>query len=452
MKITFLGAVEEVTGSRYFIESEEKKILVDCGFFQGDKKLSARNLEPFPVDPGSIDAVMLTHAHIDHTGYIPALVKNGFKGKIYCTKATYALCSILLVDSGAIQEQDAKRAYGNQDSSSPSTQPLYTAMDATYALSFFHTLDYHEVVNIGKSLTVHLVPAGHILGASCVVLSDGKQTITFSGDLGRPRDPIMKAPSHIKQTDFLVLESTYGDRLHGQGDPIKELGDAIHKTVARGGVVIIPVFAVARAQMILYCLYQLKQQKAIPEIPIFLDSPMAINVTKLYASFSDEHKLSPALCKEIFSVATYTPTVNESKQIDEAHNSSIIVAGSGMADGGRVQHHLQHFISNPKNTVVFVGFQAEGTDGRALVDGAKDIEIYDKVYTVRANIQMIDSLSAHADYSEILEWLGYFECAPKKVFISHGEAASAQSLKKKIEELFGWSVEIPTYLESFDLD
>jgi len=450
MKITFLGAVEEVTGSKYLIEHEDTKILVDCGLFQGEFK--KHNWDKFPIEPSSIDAVVLTHAHIDHTGYIPALVKNGFRGKIYCSKATLALCSILLIDSGYLQEEDAKNANKEGYSRHHPALPLYTGADAQNSLTFFQVVDYNKILKIGKSLNVTLISSGHILGASFVVISDGKQTITFSGDLGRPNQPVMKSPPHLKKTDFLVVESTYGDRLHEKDDPIEVIGEIVNKTVAKGGVIIIPAFAVGRTQMILYYLYQLKQKKIIPDIPIFLDSPMAINVTNLLCKFKDEHKLPENLCEDVCGIAAYTSTVEESKHIDRIKSSAIIVAASGMASGGRVLHHFRHFISDSKNTILFVGFQAEGTRGRALVDGAKKIKIHGKTYQVNAKIKKIDSLSAHADYNEILEWLGYFESGPKKVFITHGEKESAESLKKKIEEKFGWSVMVPKYLESFELD
>lgn len=452
MKITFLGAVEEVTGSRYLVENEDIKILVDCGMFQGPPEITQRNLEPFPIDPKSIDAVVLTHAHIDHTGYIPAFIKNGFKGKIYCSKGTYALCSLLLVDSGSLQEKEAKNSGQRGGPDHPPAVALYTARDAQMSLKFFQTIDYDTVTSIGASLKITLIRSGHILGSSFVIVSDGKQKLTFSGDLGRPYDLILKSPPHLKQTDFLVIESTYGNRLHEKGDPINALGQMINETVKKGGVFIIPCFAVGRTQTILYCLYQLKQKKAIANVPIFLDSPMAISVTDLLCKFKDEYTISASLCKDISEIAIYTRTADESKQIDRIEHPAIIIAGSGMADGGRVMFHLKHFISDPKNTVVFVGFQAEDTAGYSLVNGAKMIKLHEKSYVVRAEIKRIDTLSAHADYNEILEWLGYFENSPKKVFITHGEIEAAQSLKKKIEERFGWSVVIPKYLESFDLD
>ncbi len=452
MKIAFLGAAGEVTGSRYLLEKDDTKLLVDCGLFQGGKKLRKRNWDPFPIDPHKIDAIVITHAHIDHIGYIPLLIKNGFKGKIYCSKATYALCAILLLDSGAIQEEDAKK-YNKEGSSDHSPAlPLYTVADAENSLKYFQTVGYDEVFTVGGSLNITLICSGHILGASFVVVSDDTETVTFSGDLGRPDLPIMKSPPHIKETDYLILESTYGNRLHKDADPMKVLGDIVSKTVAQGGIVIIPAFAVGRTQMILYYLYQLKEKKVIPDIPIYLDSPMAISVTDLFCQFSNEHKLSSSLCAKVFDDVIYTRNVKESKKLDRLKRPAVIISGSGMADGGRVADHFKQYIPHAQNTVIFVGYQAKETRGRALIEGAKDIKIRGKSYPVHAAIKKINSLSAHADYDEILEWLSYFEKKPKKVFLTHGEIESALALQKKIEERFGWSVVIPKYLDSFDLD
>lgn len=439
MKITFFGAVGQVTGSRYLVEDGGTKILVDCGLFQGDRKLTKRNWDEFPIDPRSIDSIILTHAHIDHTGYIPLLVKNGFTGKIYCSKATYALCEILLVDSGSLQEQEAEN-------------PLYTIVDAQRSLNAFVPIEYDQSMTIGESLTFKLVASGHILGASFVIISDGKRTLSFSGDLGRPNQLIMKSPPPLEQTDYLVLDSTYGDRLHAEGNPLEVLGNLVNKMVAKGGVLILPVFAVGRAQTILYCLYELKQKKIIPDIPIFLDSPMAIKVTNLFCNFNDEHTLPPALCNDIFHVATFIRTIEQSQRIDHLKSPSIIVAASGMASGGRVLDHLKHYISSARNTIAFVGFQAKSTIGGFLTDGAKELKIDNKPYPVRAHITTIDMFSAHADFNETLEWLSHFKVAPKKLFLTHGEPEARQSLKKKIEKRFGWLVEIPEYLESFQLD
>lgn len=451
MKITFLGAVEEVTGSKYLVESGNTKVLVDCGMFQGKKEIRKRNWDEFPIAPSSIDAIIVTHAHMDHTGYIPVLVKNGFKGVIYCTKATYELCAILLVDSGYLQEEDAKKINDAGYSSHSPALPLYNAYDAELSLKFFHPVNFDVATKV-KDFTFTLKPAGHILGASFVILSDDKKTISFSGDLGRPDQPIMKAPTHLTHTDYLVVESTYGNRVHEEFDSVQMLADVINKTVAKGGVTIIPAFAVGRTQIIIYYLYQLLQKKAIPNIPIFLDSPMAINVTNLYCNFTDEHKLPANICTDIFAIAQYTQSVAESRKIDRIDKPAIIIVGSGMADGGRILDHFKRFISDAKNTVVFVGFQAKGTNGRDLIEGAKTISIHGKTYEVHAQIEKINSLSAHADSNEILEWLSYFKTAPQKVFITHGEIDAAEALQKKIKERFGWDAIVPKYLESFNLD
>lgn len=457
MKITFLGAAEEVTGSRYLVEDAAVKILVDCGMFQGPPESFQRNMEPFPIDPKSIDALVITHAHIDHTGYIPALVKHGFKGPIYCSKATYALCGVLLRDSGFLQEQAARNSYmGGPDH--PPAVALYTVQDAENALKLFKPVEYDLVIHVGKTLQVTLIRSGHILGSAFVVISDGTQKLTFTGDLGRPHQLIMKSPQALTQTDFLVIESTYGDKLHVKSDTtqitdtVKRIGEVVNATVAKGGVLIIPCFAVGRTEEMLYSLYQLQQNNTIPKIPIFLDSPMAINIANFFCDYEGEYALSTASCRDMFSIATYTNTVEESKQIDHITHPAIVIAGSGMADGGRVLFHVQHFISDPKNTVLFVGFQVRGTHGYALVHGAKTIHIGGYTYPVRAEIHVIETLSAHADFNEILAWLGHFEQKPKKVFVTHGEIEAARSLKDKIEKRFGWSVVIPKYLESFELD
>lgn len=441
MKITFLGGVGTVTGSKYLIEHNDTKVLVDCGLFQGDDSTTHHNWDVFPISPETIDAIILTHAHIDHTGYIPALVKNGFKGPIYCSHATGEISVILLLDSAVLQEEKAKTRQ---------VAPLYTKEDAAYALQFFKAVDYDTVITI-QSLQVTLIRSGHILGSAFVSVFDGKEKLFFSGDLGRPEQPILKSPPYIKETDYLVLESTYGNRVHSEDDPEKMLGDVIHETVKRGGVIVIPSFSVMRTQTILYYLYQLKQKKQLPEIPIFLDSPTGIGVTNLFCKFTDEYILAPSLCNAMVSIATDTFTAEQSKKLDRMTHSAIIIAGSGMAEGGRVPHHLAQFITDPKNTILFVGYQAKSSRGGLLVDGAREVQIYDKTYPVRAAIKVIHSLSAHADMNEILAWLSHFEKAPKKLFLTHGEPDSAQALKKRIEERFKWTVVIPTYEQSFDL-
>ena len=451
MKITFFGAVEEVTGSRYLISHQDQKILVDCGMFQGPPEIAQRNYKPFPIDPRTIDAIVLTHAHIDHTGYIPALVKNGFSGPIYCSRGTYALCSLLLIDSGKIQEHNAQKRTERGGPNHPPSIALYTAQEAENALRSFKPTEYDTTITIGE-LRITLVRSGHILGSAFVIISDGSQTLTFSGDLGRPQQLILKSPPPLTHTDYLVLESTYGDRMHKDEDTLKVISKVVHEAVAKGGILIIPSFAVERTETILYCLYQLREKKAIPDIPIFLNSPLAIRVAELLCDFKEEYKFSSALCKDMRSIATYTPTPEESMQLEHVNPPAIIIAGSGMGDGGRVLFHFQQFISDPKNTILFVGYQARGTLGHTLTHGAQTVTIDNKPYTVRADIKKLDTLSAHADYEEILEWLSHFTHAPKKVFLTHGEIKAATALQHKIEERLGWNVIMPTYKESFELE
>lgn len=446
MKITFMGGTQEVTGSRYLLENKGIKLLVDCGLFQGPKELRKRNYDPFSVDPSSITAIVLTHAHIDHTGFIPAVVKNGFKGRIYCSRPTFELCKIMLIDAAKIQEEDANKKGSD-------VEPAYTVADAEYSLKLFAPVDYDAALNIDDAFQVTLIQSFHILGAAFVRVSDGNEMLTFSGDLGRPEQLIMKAPPAVKQTDFLVLESTYGNRLHKEIDPVASLGQMVKKTIDQGGVVIIPAFAVGRTQTIIYSLFKLKQEGIIPaDTPIFLDSPMAISVTQLYCRYEDEHKLPKNNCSAVFDQVIYTRTVKQSKKLDHFDKPAIIIAGSGMADGGRVADHFQHYISDPKNTVIFTGYQAHGTQGRALIEGAEDIDIRGKRYPVRATITKLNALSAHADYKEILDWLSHFTQAPKTTFLTHGEIDSAKALKEKIEDRFGWKVVIPEFMQSFDLE
>lgn len=451
MKITFLGATETVTGSKYLIEENSIKVLIDCGLFQGYKELRLRNWDVFPLAPASIEAVILTHAHIDHSGYIPLLVKKGFRGKIYCSKATYDLCSLLLPDSGHLQEEDAERANRHGYSKHHPAMPLYTEDDAKTSLKYFHPVDFGKTYFLKEDLHFRLSRSCHILGSAFITLSNGSKDIVFSGDLGRPHDPIMCSPTKIDDATYIVIESTYGDRLHDTQDPAKKLGEIIRKTVTQGGSIIIPSFAVGRAQSILYYLHKLKEAKAIPDIPIFLDSPMAVNTTQLLCKYKNEHRLPDTLCSEVSHIATYINSVEASKQLDQSVMPSIIISASGMATGGRVLHHLKHYVTDPKNTILFTGFQAGGTRGDRLLKGEKVIKIHGELVPVRAKIEALHNLSAHADYEEILSWLSNFQKPPQKIFITHGEHYSAASLKAKIEERFGWTVYVPSYGYSEEL-
>ena len=446
MKLTFLGATGTVTGSKYLLEKDGHKILIDCGLFQGLKELRQRNWENLPLNASSLSAVLLTHAHLDHSGYIPLLVKQGFKGPIYCSGATFDLCSILLPDSGFLQEEDAASANRHGYSRHKPALPLYTQKDAEQSLKSFKTVAFGKRTDLKNGLTFTLGRAGHILGASFIQINDGATSILFSGDIGRLNDPVMKAPEPIPQSDYIVIESTYGDRLHDKSNSLDDIKKIISKTTGRGGTVIIPAFAVGRAQNILYYLHKLKTEKAIPDVPIFLDSPMAIDATELMCKYKQDHRLPEELCGDVCHIARYVRTPEESKKLDHSNGMpSIIISASGMATGGRVLHHLKHFIGDTRNTVLFAGYQAEGTRGRALVNGAKEIKFHGQMWPVRAEVINLGNLSAHADYEEILTWLGGMKEAPRRVFVTHGNPEAAVSLKSKLENKLGWKVAVPSY-------
>jgi metallo-beta-lactamase family protein len=451
MDIQFIGATGTVTGSKYLLSSDSHKVLVDCGLFQGQRQLRDRNWEPLPINASEITSVLITHAHIDHTGYIPLLIKHGFRGKIYCSHGTAELCKLLLLDSGHLQEEEARYANKHTYSKHTPALPLYTRQDAEECLKYFHPIDFNHEIDLGENLKFQLMPAGHILGSSLIKINDGKKSILFTGDLGRPHDIMMKPPTIVHDADYLVLESTYGNRLHSDIDPKVELAEVINRTSHRGGVTIIPAFAVGRAQAILYLIYMLKKEKKISDIPIYLDSPMATDATDLYCRHASEHRLSEEICKLMCKVAQYVNSPNESKALDQQQSPKVIISASGMATGGRVLHHLKAFISDRRNSVLFTGFQAAGTRGEALVHGKNPIKIYGESIPVRAEIVFQDSLSAHSDYSETLGWLKHFQHPPKQVFLTHGEPLAADVLRQKIEEQLNWKCEIPTYLENVHL-
>ena len=447
MQLTFLGATNTVTGSKYLLTAGGKKFLIDCGLFQGQRDLRHRNWDKLPLHPREIEAVLLTHAHIDHTGYLPVLIKNGFKGKIYCTQGTKALSAILLPDSGYLQEEDAARANRYGYSKHKPALPLYTQQDGADALRQFQALAFNKPYQLTDNLVVTFLPAGHIVGSALIQFAYHGKTLVFTGDLGRPHDPIMKPPTIISNIDYLVTESTYGDRLHDDIDPLDQMASAIQETAANGGSIIIPAFAVGRTQDILYFLYLLKEAKRIPDIPIFLDSPMAEDVSDLLIDFSSEHKLTPELCKKICSIAHYVRTPDESKSIDQYTMPVIIISASGMIEGGRILHHLKNFLPEPRHTVLLTGYQASGTRGDQLARGATEIKIHGEAIPVRANIILMKNMSAHADYQEMLAWLKNIKHAPRKVFITHGNQEAALSLKNKIEETYHWRCVVPEYLQ-----
>lgn len=451
MQLTFLGATKTVTGSKYLLEHNNKKILIDCGLFQGLKELRLLNWEPLPINPRNIDAIILTHAHIDHSGYIPRLVKDGFRGKIYCSEGTFDLCKILLPDSGYLQEEDAHAANRYGYSKHKIALPLYNEAEAQESLEYFQTVEFGKAFHFADDFHFTLSHSGHILGSSFISVVAGKDKIVFSGDLGRLNDPLMKAPAMIESADYLLIESTYGDRLHSKENPLKQIAEVINKTAARGGMVIIPAFAVGRAQSILYYIYQLKKDGLIPNLPVFLDSPMAISVSNLLCKYSNEHRLGEDLCQLVCDGAKYVRDVEESKSLNKLNVPSIIISASGMASGGRILHHLKQYIGSHRNTILFAGYQAAGTRGAKLVAGAREIKIHGENYLVKAEIINLDNISAHGDYEEILTWLSHFRKPPKKTFIVHGDIDSALSLQEKIVARFGWKTDIPEYLQRENL-
>ncbi|KTC80180.1 metallo-beta lactamase family transporter protein [Legionella cherrii] len=451
MKLTFLGATETVTGSKYLVEADHNKILVDCGLFQGYKELRLRNWASLPINPSSINAVLLTHAHIDHTGYLPLLVKNGFSGPIYCTPGTKDLCAILLPDSGHLQEEETKNANKYGYSKHHPALPLYTIQDAETALKQFRTKLYDTLFDPFKDMEVQFIRAGHIIGSSFVRMKNHNTSLLFTGDMGRPHDCVMQAPSLIEDIDYLVIESTYGNRLHDKTPPTELLKNIINKTVRRGGSIIIPAFAVARAQSILHYIALLKQEQSIPDIPVYLDSPMAINATHILCHHQEDHRLSEQECKNLCDTATYIRTPEESKQLDSNQFPKIIISASGMATGGRILFHLKAYAPHHKNTILFAGYQAGGTRGTRMIQGETEIKIHGQMVPVKAQVESLSNLSAHADYEELLHWLSHFRKPPKKVFITHGEPQAATSLQAKIEQQFGWTCVVPHYQQTEEL-
>ncbi len=453
MKLTFLGATGTVTGSKYLLDTGTKRILVDCGLFQGLKQLRLKNWEKLPINPREIDAVVLTHAHIDHSGYLPLLVKHGFKGRVYCTEATRDLCEILLPDSAHLQEEEAEYANRRGFSKHHPALPLYTRDDAIKALGLLVAVDYEQDVYLDDDLMLRFSPNGHILGSAFVRISNSKTSVLFSGDIGRSNDILMNPPAQMTQADYLLLESTYGNRLHETDDPKAKLAAIINKTVKRRGVVLIPVFAVGRAQELLYYIHLLKSSGVISQdIPVYLNSPMAVDATEIFMHHRGEHRLSPEQYRALSRTAHMVNSVEESRALNESKGPMIILSASGMASGGRVVHHLKAFAPKPDNTILFVGFQAAGTRGAAMVEGAESIKIHGEYVPINADVEFISNLSAHADYAEILDWLGGFASVPKKTYIVHGESLAADAMRIHIEEKLHWHVEVPEYLQTVTLD
>jgi metallo-beta-lactamase family protein len=444
--IRFLGAAGTVTGSKYLVEHGGQSLLIDCGLFQGFKQLRLRNREPLPVLPSDIGAVLLTHAHLDHSGYLPLLVKEGFRGKVWATPATRDLAQILLPDSGHIQEADADFANRHGFSKHAPALPLYTEDEAHRSLKLFRTVPMGQAFEPLEGWVARFSGAGHILGAASILLEVGGRRILFSGDLGRPDDALMLAPEPPPAADAVVCESTYGNRVHPVEDVLSELGPALTRCAARGGTAVVPVFAVGRAQALLHAIAELKANGALPRsLPIYLDSPMAINSTGLFVRHLQAHRLDAAQVHAMDSVAKMTRTTDESKAIALQHGPKVILSASGMATGGRVLHHLAKYLPDHRNMVVLTGYQAPGTRGASLAGGATGLRIHGHDIEVRAELVQLTSASAHADSNQLMAWLGSLPAAPHRVFVTHGDPEASDRLRFRIEHELKWPALVPEH-------
>ncbi len=449
--IQFLGGAGTVTGSKFLLTLGGMKILVDCGLFQGLKSLRLQNWAPFPVAPSEIDAIILTHAHLDHCGYVPVLVRDGFQGKVYCTPPTRDLARVILMDSGKIQEEDAARANAEGFSKHHPAKPLYGVEDATRALKSFAQLPQDEWNDLGDGIQFRFKNSGHILGSSLVEIKTPDFKISFTGDLGRS-EPLTLCPSAtITETDYLVVESTYGDRLHSPLSPLKSLAKVVNDTFERKGQLLIPSFAVGRTQDVLFLLSKLKSVSQIHDVPIFIDSPMGMTATDIFESYPEWHRLTKEEMTDFYRNVTMVKSQQQSEELLRRKDPAIVIAGSGMLTGGRILSHLLKRLPDERNTVLIVGFQAAGTRGSLLHSGITELKIYGQYVPVRAHIEEISSLSAHADQREMLSWLSNITIPPKKTFIVHGEAQASDALRVRIQDTYRWSTAIPKQDEEFSL-
>ncbi|WP_323844279.1 MBL fold metallo-hydrolase [Microbulbifer magnicolonia] len=445
MKITFLGGTETVTGSKFLLETDNTSVLVDCGLYQGYKWLRERNWQSLPLDIDKLDAVILTHAHLDHSGYIPVLYKRGFRGPIFTHHATKALCQILLADSGHIQEEDAKYYSRHKLSRHEHPEPLYDRQTAESSMVLFQSVDFDEQVVVGD-IRFYFQPAGHILGAASVIVEAEGKRIGFSGDVGRFNDVLMKPPRPLPELDFLLMESTYGNRQHETNDAAQQLASIVNRVAKSGGVLLIPAFAVGRAQALQHLLASLMDQGVIPRLPIYLDSPMAIKVSDIFCRFSEQHRLTEAQCHRMCDVVTYTRTVDESKALAGQAFPHIIIAGSGMATGGRILHHFKRLLGHSKTTVLFTGYQAGGTRGAKMLEGVDAVKIHGDWIPVRAEVDLIAGLSGHADYLELTEWLRQSELTDAtRIRLIHGDPEALEGLRVHLQEQTKFKVDVAGY-------
>jgi metallo-beta-lactamase family protein len=451
LTLTSLGGAGTVTGSKHLLENDGKRILIDCGLFQGMKNLRELNWEPLPISPASIDAVVLTHAHLDHSGYLPRLVRDGFRGRIYATAATRDVSALILKDSGHLNEKDADFLNRIGATRHKPALPLYGVRDAERALEHFTPVPFSKSVELPGGAKLVFRHAGHILGAATADIEWSGKRIAFSGDLGRYGDPFMLDPEPVPAADFVVIESTYGNRLHDPADAGEALGAIAERTVRRGGTVVIPAFAVGRAQALLYYLWKLREQGRLANVPIYLDSPMAINASDMLCEYLADHRLNAEVCRASCAIATYTREVEQSKAITASPYPKIVISASGMATGGRVLHHLKAFAPDHKNTILFSGFQAAGTRGRAMLEGAREVKIHGQWIPVAAEVADLPMLSAHADANELMRWLSGFERPPRRVFIVHGEAQASEALRTRIDRELKWDAVVPRQAQEFSL-
>lgn len=449
--ITFLGGAGTVTGSKHLLDFADTRLLIDCGLFQGLKNLRELNWKSLTVPANSIDAVVLTHAHLDHSGYLPRLVLDGFHGPIYATAASRDVAELILQDSAWLQEKDADLANRHGFSKHKPALPLYRVTDVGRTLARFENTPWNTPMKIAGGAQLTLRRAGHILGAASAQIDIKGLRIVFSGDLGRYGDPILCDPEPIAEADYVVIESTYGNRVHDPSDPVEALGEIIDRTVRRGGTVVIPAFAVGRAQSLIHALWQLKQRGQLRNVPVYLDSPMASSATELLQRHHDDHCLPRETYEAAFEMVHYVRDVEESKALSGNAFPKVIISASGMATGGRVLHHMASFGTDHRNTLLFSGFQAAGTRGRKLLEGAREVKIFGQWIPIQAEVAELGMMSAHADSNELMRWLGGFHKAPREIFIVHGEPEASEALRERIQRELGWPASVPLQGETFSL-
>ncbi|MCC5939918.1 MAG: MBL fold metallo-hydrolase [Balneolaceae bacterium] len=452
MKVHFLGAAGTVTGSKYLLELEHKNILVDCGMFQGVKELRELNWQQLPVLASGIDLILLTHGHLDHCGFLPRLIKMGFSGEIWGTEPTLNIAEVILRDSAKIQEEDAERANKEKFTKHNPAKPLYNSVDVDKTVTRFRKKGDGEWIEAGKGIKVRFQYSGHILGATFIEIDYAGKRILFSGDIGRKNDPILRHPEKPEKADVLFLESTYGDRTHTSEHAIEKLKKVIDETIQKNGTLIIPSFAVERAQLVMYMLWQLHKSGSLPKnLPVILDTPMGANILEIFRKHHDWHKLSEKECEEMCSRVHMVESFKETWEIIDDPKPKIVIAGSGMVTGGRVLSYLQIYISKPETTVLLAGYQAEGTRGRSLMEGATEIKFFGKYYPVKARVEILQGLSGHADQNELIDWVSGLKKSPDQIFLVHGEPHSLDSLRLKLKDKYGWKAVIPHLFEIYDL-